>query len=64
MLHKALDRTPLTRRIATFEQHHNLLPGVLDPSLHLEQLDLEVSFFLLVILSGNFIFVGKLAGKK
>ena len=50
MLHEALDRAALARRIATFEHHDDSLPGLLDPALHFEKLDLQ--FFLVSLVGG------------
>ena len=53
VLHEALDRPALARGVSTLEQDHDPLPGVLDPRLELEQLDLEVVLLLLVGLAAT-----------
>ena len=40
MLGEAFDGAALARRVTAFEDHHDPLPAVLDPGLHLQQLDL------------------------
>ena len=44
VLDEALDRAALAGGVAALEQHHHPLPGVLDPGLHLQQLDLQAAF--------------------
>jgi hypothetical protein len=48
---KPLDRTALAGRVAALEQHHDPLAGVLDPGLHLQQLDLQGPLADLVLLA-------------
>jgi hypothetical protein len=48
VLHEALDRPALARRVASLEDDHDLLPGLLDPVLQLDQLDLEQVLLMLV----------------
>ena len=49
VLHEALDRAALAGGVAAFEQDHHALPGVLDPGLQLEQLDLQAVLLALVV---------------
>ncbi|MCY1403690.1 hypothetical protein D9M71_188790 [compost metagenome] len=51
MFHEALDGAALARRVTTFEQHDDALPGFLDPVLHLEQFHLQLLLELLVLLA-------------
>ncbi len=51
VLHEALDRAALAGRVATLEQDHDLLPGLLHPRLQLEQLDLQPVLLPLVALA-------------
>ena len=53
MLDEALDRAALAGRVTALEQHHHPLPGVLDPGLHLQQLDLQVAFETDVLLAAH-----------
>ena len=48
VLGEALDRASLAGRIASLEQDDDPLPGLLDPVLQLEQLDLEQALFVVV----------------
>jgi hypothetical protein len=42
MLHEALDRAALARRVAAFEEHHEFLPGLRRPFLDLQQFRLKL----------------------
>ncbi len=48
MLGEPLDRTALARRVPTLEDDHDLLTGLLDPRLQLQQLDLQPALLTLV----------------
>ena len=49
VLHEALDRPALARRVAALEQDHDPLAGVLGPRLQLQQLDLQPVLLPLVV---------------
>src|SRR5947209_17439417 len=49
MLGEAFDGATLTRRVTAFKEHHDPLPAVLDPRLHLQQLDLYGPLGVLVL---------------
>jgi len=55
---EALDRTALAGRVAALEKHDDFRAGFLDPSLHLDQFDLEIFRLLLVGLVLDALFVG------
>ena len=62
VLHEALDGATLARRVAALEQNDDLLLGLLDPTLRLEQLDLQLGLVLLVGPPRDPRLVGVLAG--
>ena len=51
VLHEALDRAALAGGVAALEQDDDLLPGLLDPGLQLEQFDLQPVLLALVALA-------------
>ncbi len=57
VLHEALDRAALAGRVAALEQHDDLLPRLLDPVLHLQQLDLQLLLVVLVDLRLDLVLV-------
>jgi hypothetical protein len=58
VLGEALDRAALAGGVAALEHHDDAAPGVLDPVLELEQLDLQQSLVPLVLLTGQALLVG------
>ncbi len=58
MLHDALDGAPFPRRITPFEQNDDSLPGLLDPALHLQKLDLQLLFLFFILLAPHHPLVG------
>jgi hypothetical protein len=55
VLHEALDRAALAGRVAPLEEHHEFLPGLRRPFLHLEQLGLKLRLLRLVGLRRSFV---------
>ena len=53
VLHEPLDRAALAGGVAALEHHDDALAGVLDPGLHLEQLDLQQPLGHLVLAAGH-----------
>ena len=58
VLHEALDGAPLAGGIAALEDQHDPVPGVLDPVLQLEQLDLQLPLLVVVLLTAQTFGVG------
>jgi hypothetical protein len=58
VLGEPLDRAALSGGVAALEEHHDPLTGVLDPGLHLEQLDLQGPLDDLVLVPGHPLVVG------
>jgi hypothetical protein len=51
VLHEPLDGAALASRVTPFEQHHQLLSGVADPGLRLQELDLQEPLGRLVLVA-------------
>ena len=57
VFHEALDRAAFAGGIAPFKHDDDARAGFFDPSLHLQQFDLQEVFLLLVIAAAHQIFI-------
>ena len=58
VFHEAFDGATLAGRVPALTKQHDPLPGFLDPALHLEQFNLQLLLFRLVLVAPHFFRVG------
>ena len=64
MLHEALDRAALARRVTTLEKDDDAFTGLLHPVLNLEKLDLQLLLVVFIDRAANPILVRVDAGAE